>query len=321
MSYLRKGFRQTQTKNVIERGFISKMDFLENHKNQTNWEKVLDNKLSKMDISKKITSNWIHYGRIKTNDQSHNIDGTRNYRNCLNGDYKFIELEPIPSIRWKEWGKVPLSQVKGSKMFELYGSEDKIYHLTSPKNWNQIRVHGLLSKHKNHNYPERSNQLYFIQSDEHKVINYVGWGQCTSGVDNLTVVVLEIDKKGITGELFGEDGNEFITPLHMVLTNQKRILPQYIKYHKTFHTSTKQYYNDREEFGQLKQDYISGVYGVNKENIPLMGVDFDSPFSDIINVSSSQDYKGFGNKNKPTTLKRTISKEKVSTKEEYKLVS
>ena len=321
MSYLRKGFRQTQTKNVVERGFISKMDFLENHKNQTNWEKGLDRRLDKINISKKIHSNWIQHGRINTNDRGFNTDGTRNYRNCLNSENKFIELESIHLVRWNEWGNVPLSQVRDSKMFELYGSEDKIYHLTSPKNWNQIKVYGLLSNHKNHNYSERRNQLYFLQSDEHKVLNYVGWGQCTGGIDNLPVVVLEIDKKGITGELFGEDGNEFITPLHMVLTNQKRILPQYIKYHKTFHTSTKQYYEDREEFGQLKQDYLSVVHGVNKENIPLMGVDFDSPSHDIINVSSSRDYKGFGNRNKPTTLKRTISKEGVSTKEEYRLVS
>ena len=321
MSYLRKGFRQTQTKNVIERGFIPKIDFLENHKNQTNWERGLDRRLEKMRISKKIHSNWIQHGRINTNDRNFNIDGTRNYRNCLHNDYRFIELQEIPSTKWIGWGNVPLLQVRDSKMFELYGSEDKIYHLTSPKNWNQIRVHGLLNSHKNHNYPSRRNQLYFLQSDEHKVFNYVGWGQCTGGTDNLPIVVLEIDKKGITGELFGEDGNEFVTPLHMVLTNQKRILPQYIKYHKTFHTSTKQYYDDREEFGQLKQDYLSFSTGIDKENISIMGVDFDSPPHDIINVSSSRDYKGFGNRNKPTTLKRTISKERVSTKEEYRLVS
>jgi len=55
-------------------------------------------------------------------------------------------------------------------------------------------------------------------------------------------VVLEVDPKGIHGELMGSGGDFFCSELvtHVV---QNRVLPQYIKYVKTYHSSIEDYQN------------------------------------------------------------------------------
>ena len=277
MSILRKGFRQSHYKNVLERNFTPKIDFYsKDYENLTDWEKRMDEQMRKGNGLKECKSNWIHFGSVKRNTMYVKRDGSRNYINCLNHRNELVEIKYTPKDNdWDGWDTVPLSQVRSSKMFEWYGSEDKILHLTSKQNWNQIRVHGLVSRIRNHTYRERGGKFYFVQSEDKRVLNSIGYGQIVGWCDDVDLVVLEIDRKGITGDLYGEDGNEYSTPLHMVLTNQKRIRPKFIKYHSTIRVSEEQYYQDREEFGHLKQDYISKSLNVDKESLPIMGVDFN----------------------------------------------
>lgn len=330
MSYLRKGLRQSQDKNVIEREFVTKTEYYSpnenDFRNRTSVERKMESIVDK-NYRKTLSSNWIHFGSIKRNDQYRNTDYTRNYNNCLDTKGNLIQLNPSTDKDWSEWNLVPLSQVRNSKMFRIYGNEDKIYHLTSLQHWNQIRVHGLVNRNKNHTYYERGGRMYFVQSDDIKILNSIGFGQIVGGQNNLPIVVLEIDKKGITGDLFGEEGNEFVTPLHLVLTNQKRIKPEFIKYYKTFHTNMLKYYHDREELGRLKQEYFSEIMNVDINQISMMGLDFDvendSRYGNVIRNPSTRKIShqiGLYQSNSKDTIS-TIPYQDMTRETEFKLVS
>ena len=85
MSILRKGFRQSHYKNVLERNFTPKIDFYsKDYENLTDWEKRMDEHMRKSNGLKEIKSNWIHFGSVKRNTMYVKRDGSRNYINCLN---------------------------------------------------------------------------------------------------------------------------------------------------------------------------------------------------------------------------------------------
>ena len=163
-----------------------------------------------------LRGSYLHFGTRLRNTQLIHPDGSRNYKNCLDPTGKFIKFngdEWNYSINKTEL--IDLNEVQTLKIFEKYGDKDRLFHLTSPKNWDKIRNYGLLSRHKNHNYPGCEKKIYLVSSSHKDVLNQVGFGQITSGFEG-PIVVLEIDKKGITGDLFSEELGEYTTPFHTV---------------------------------------------------------------------------------------------------------
>lgn len=71
------------------------------------------------------------------------------------------------------------------------------------------------------------------------------------GVKDIKMVVLEIDSKGINGEVTSEEINEFTSPLHSVI-NQSHIDSKFIKPIGYFKSSRKHFYLLRDELGKLK---------------------------------------------------------------------
>ena len=275
MSYIKKGLRQSLKKNVIDRGFQTKEKFFKNHIDTlTDYEKRME--LKHLSDRKQLRSNWLNFGTLHRNSSITNTDHSRNWNNCLDGYGRFIKIESQKrhmEENWKNFKLIEYGKHHNTEIFQKYGTKDRLFHLTSPKNWKMIKQYGLISRLKNHNFNRRKGNIYFVQSDHNKVWNQIGFGQITSGIDNQPVVVLEIDMKGITGNLFGEDGNEFCTPFHTVLTDQKRILPQFIKYQKTFHTNELNFYEFRTEMGEGKRKIISEENNVSPEQVKIMGVD------------------------------------------------
>lgn len=273
MSYLRKGFRQSQFKNVIERGFLPRSHFHRlDVESMDDTERVLETSKDYKRIVEHQKSNYLHFGTRIRNTSTINTDGTRNYNNCLDQKGNFIKFTGQEHSPMRHYDLVDLKEVQNLEIFKEYGSKDKLFHLTSPKNWDKIRNYGLISLHKNHNYMGRENRLYFVSSDHEEVLNSVGFGQITTGFES-PIVVLEIDMKGITGDLYGEEGGEYTSIFHTVLVNQKRILPQYIKYHKTFISNEKRYYDFRRTLGEGKSEFYKNTMGVERDQLKLMGID------------------------------------------------
>lgn len=268
MSYIRKGFRQSQRKNVLERNFEPKYRF---HKSDIKGMTDIERNMEIHRVNKRtrnmMKGNYLSQGLFHSHTQmSKGIH--RNYNNCIDNNGKFIPMEKDDDRMSMEL--TDLSDSQNTDVFKKYGTPNRYFHLTSPKNWNKIRVYGMVSNLYNRNYTKRENHLYLVQSNNIDILNQVGYGQITPSMDGLPIVVLEIDKKGITGELFGEDGGELVTPFHTVLVNQKRILPQYIKYHKTIYSSEKRFYEFRNEMEKGKTEYISKTYDVDKSKIGSM---------------------------------------------------
>jgi len=274
MSYMKKGLRRSQQKNVLERKFISKYKYHKNFiDNMSDTERDLETKTSYKKVSKFMKSNLIHFGTLLRNNNYETTDGMRNYNNCVGFDGKFIQRKFYPESVMDHLPLIDLDKVQSLEVFEKYGDKDRLFHLTTPKNWDKIRNYGLISKHRNHNYRGRENRLYFVQSYNNEILNSVGFGQITSGCNGVPLVVLEIDKKGITGDLFGEEGGEYSTPFHTVLVNQKRILPQYIKYRKTIVTDERKYYDFRPEVGEGKSEFYKNEFGMERDQLKMMGID------------------------------------------------
>jgi hypothetical protein len=268
MSYIRKGFRQSQRKNVLERNFEPKYKF---HKSEFEGMTDVERNMEVHGLSKRtiniMKGGYLSQGVFHPNTQM--MKGKyRNYNSCIDNNGKFIKLEKDDDKMSMEL--TDLSDSQNTDVFKKYGTPNRYFHLTSPKNWNKIRVYGMVSNLYNRNYHDRENHFYFVQSNNIDILNYVGYGQITPSLDGLQIVVLEIDKKGITGELFGEDGGEFVTPFHTVLVNQKRILPQYIKYHKTIYSNEKRFYEFKKEMEKGKTEYISKTYDVDENKIGSM---------------------------------------------------
>jgi|TARA_B110000259_G_scaffold183336_1_gene228440 hypothetical protein len=268
MSYIRKGFRQSQRKNVLERNFEPKYKF---HKSEfegmTDVERNMEvHRLNKL-THNRMKGSYLSQGGIQPNTQMRK-GKYRNYNHCIDNNGKFIPMEKDDDKMSMEL--TDLSDSQNTDVFKEYGTPNRYFHLTSPKNWNKIRVYGMVSNLHNRNYTKRENHLYLVQSNNLNILNQVGYGQVTPSMDGLPIVVLEIDKKGIIGELFGEDGGELVTPFHTVLVNQKRILPQYIKYHKTIYSSEKRFYEFRNEMEKGKTEYISKTYDVNENLVGSM---------------------------------------------------
>lgn len=295
MSYMKKGLRQSIRKNVLERGFKTKDKFYKiSLESMSTSERRMETKGNYKRNIKNMRSNYLNFGSRIRNTQLIHPNGSRNYKNCMDLTGKFIRFNGDEWNKMTRYELVDLNKVQSLKIFEKYGDKDRLFHLTSPKNWDKIRNYGLISRHKNHNYPGCENQIYLVSSSHKDVLNQIGYGQITTGFE-VPMVVLEIDKKGITGELFGEEGGEYTSPFHTVLVNQKRILPKYIKYHTTFTTNEKRYFESREEFGEGKTEFYKNTQGIERDQIKLMGVDEDTDHikGSILQGKGIQKLKGF----------------------------
>src|SRR6056300_1695554 len=139
-----------------------------------------------------------------------------------------------------------------SESFRFFGTKDKYYHLTSPKNYEKIKVEGIRSKNVQR-MTSLGNEgfVWTVESSNPLIWNQVGYGQLGVGVINLPVVVLEIDPKGVTGELLSEEVGEYTSPLH-TLIKQDLIKPEFIKPVGYFLTSRNHYYSIQQKLGDLK---------------------------------------------------------------------
>lgn len=185
------------------------------------------------------------------------------------------KMEKVVKLNWEKYGVPFLNQNDGnsdchvqleneikynSEMFEKFGSKGKYYHLTSPKNYRRIIKEGIRSKDVNRmSSMGTSDRIWSIESDSPLIWNQIGYSQLGIGVKNLQIVVLEIDSKGIKGEITSEEINEFTSPLHSVI-NQTHIEPKYIKPIGYFNSSREHFYSMRNELGELKSLLYSTQY-------------------------------------------------------------
>lgn len=185
------------------------------------------------------------------------------------------KMEKVVKLNWEKYGVPFLNQNDGnsdfhnqleneikynSEMFEKFGSKGKYYHLTSPKNYERIIKEGIRSKDVNRmSSMGTSDRIWSIESDSPLIWNQIGYSQLGIGVKNLQIVVLEIDSKGIKGEITSEEINEFTSPLHSVI-NQTHIEPKYIKPIGYFNSSREHFYSMKNELGELKSLLYSTQY-------------------------------------------------------------
>ncbi len=142
-----------------------------------------------------------------------------------------------------------------TKMFETFGSKDKFFHLTSPLNADRILKEGLKGCNVRKNTVlSNKDEIYLVESDSPKIWNYVGYNQLTTGQDGFDIVVLEINKEGIEGEMFAEECAEYPSPLH-TMVKQSIIHPKWIRKICMFKTSRKMYQETSPILGQLKVDF------------------------------------------------------------------
>ena len=184
---------------------------------------IFDLMSDKMEVL--VKRNWERYGVPFLNQNDRNID----LHESLDNDIKY-----------------------NSDTFQKYGSKGKFYHLTSSKNYQKIMKEGIKSKDVNRmTSMGTSEKIWVIESDSPLIWNQIGYSQLGFGVKDIKMVVLEIDSKGINGEVTSEEINEFTSPLHSVI-NQSHIDSKFIKPIGYFKSSRKHFYLLRDELGKLK---------------------------------------------------------------------
>jgi hypothetical protein len=104
-----------------------------------------------------------------------------------------------------------------------------------------------------------SGEIYLVESDSEIIWNYIGYSQLGMGVNGMPMVVLEIEKDGLYGNLFSENCNDFPSPLH-TMVKQNSIAPKWIKKAFEFKTSRLKFYEERSELGELKMEYLMNHY-------------------------------------------------------------
>lgn len=181
-------------------------------------------------ISQEVTKNWNSRGNPFS------------YFNGENGK-QFEEIENLKKY--------------DSKMFKEFGTKNEFYHLTSPKNWYKIKKYGFKSIGVNRTSSMGyDGKIWVVESSKTEIWNYVGYNQLTIGVENLPIVVVKINQKGITGRISSEDGNDFPTLLHSVI-HQNEIEPKYLEKVGVFYTNRELYYNLKPTLSKLKNDFYT----------------------------------------------------------------
>jgi hypothetical protein len=243
MSYLRKGLRQTQFKNVIERDFVPKKEIVtKQYSMMSPVERTLFKKTMKLSKNDSIISDWMNFGYIGRPSYGFRDNGLRNYNNCING-YKGFQKVDHGYLRSKKNSFQDISISRSSRRFQMFGDSEKYYHITSPKNWRLIKQHGLIRNTGRSQTGIGSDSINLISSSEPQVWNSVLITSILHYRDRVPYVVLEIDPNGIEGELKGDNGEFFGSELVTMVVGQNRILPRYIKYVKTYHSSVKDFEN------------------------------------------------------------------------------
>lgn len=254
MSYLRKGLRQTQFKNVIERDFVPKKEIqTKQYSMMSRVERTLFHKTMKLSKNDCLISDWINFGYIGRPSVGFRDNGLRNYNNCMNGYKGFQKVDHGYLRRKNDSSFQELSISRLSRRFQMFGDSEKFYHITSPKNWELIKQHGLIRNIGRSQTGVGTESINLISSSEPQVWNSVLITSILHYRDRVPFVVLEIDPKGIEGELKGDSGEYFGSELVTKVVGQNRILPQYIKYVKTYHSSVE----DFENFQRLEIESVS----------------------------------------------------------------
>jgi len=156
--------------------------------------------------------------------------------------------------------KLPHSIKYDSEMFKKYGSKNRFFHITSPLNASKILSEGLKgSGIRKNTCMGNSGEIYLVESDSEMIWNYIGYSQLVMGVNGMPMVVLEIEKDGLDGNLFSENCNDFPSPLH-TMVKQNLIAPKWIKKVFEFKTSRLKFYENRSELGELKMEYLMNHY-------------------------------------------------------------
>lgn len=305
MSHLRKGLRQSQFKNVIERDFVPKKDLItKQYSMMSPIERTLFNKSVKLSKGDSIVSDWINFGYIGRPTYNFCGNGLRNYNNCIGVSKGFYKIEKGLLGKSERFQDISIS--RSSRRFEMFGDSEKYYHITSPKNWKLIKQHGLIRNTGKTQLGYTSDSLNLISSSEPQIWNSILITSILHYRDRVPYVVLEIDPNGIEGELKGDNGEYFGSELVTKVVGQNRILPQHIKYVKTYHSSLEDFENlQMLEIQSVKEnsDHMfmtqskNGNYQWNSVNV------YDQSKVDQLN-------------NRRISLKRDVSE-----KTEYKLVS
>lgn len=215
-------------------------------------------------VNKKNTYNYDIY----RTDSDRELD---NYSDMRSSEFRY---------NWKTYGvyrlnnsttdngeKFPHNIKYGTEMFKKYGSKNTFFHITSPLNASKILSEGLKgSGIRKNTSMGNSGEIYLIESNSEKIWNYVGYSQLGFGINGLPMVVLEIDKNGINGEMYSENCGDFPSPLH-TMVKQNVIEPKWIKKVLEFKTSRLRFYEDRAELGELKMEYFLNHYpNLNNED-------------------------------------------------------
>jgi len=180
-----------------------------------------------------VKQNWINHGVTKLNHTGENED---------------LHLHLDNHIKYN------------SEMFRKFGDKGKFYHLTSPKNYEKIIREGIRSQNVNRmTSMGNSKKIWTVESSSPLIWNQIGYSQLGMGVKNLPIVVLEVDPKGINGEITSEEIHEFTSPLHSVI-NQTQIEPKYIKPIGYFFSSREHFYSMRNQLGDLKVSLLTSQY-------------------------------------------------------------
>lgn len=254
MSYLRKGLRQSQFKNVIERDFVPKKEIqTKQYSMMSPTERTLFNKSMKLSKKDDVVSDWIYFGYIGRPTYTFCGNGLRNYTNCMSTNGRFQKIDKGYLLKGVDDPFQDLSISRSSRRFQMFGDSEKFYHITSPKNWKLIKQHGLIRNTGKTQLGYISKSLNLISSSEPQVWNSSVITSFLHYRDRVPYVVLEIDPKGIEGELRGDSGEFFGSELVTKVVGQNRILPQYIKYVKTYHSSVE----DFENFQRLELESVS----------------------------------------------------------------
>lgn len=198
-------------------------------------------------------------------------------------DKKSDDISSEVKYNWEKFGvtflnyttndcgeKLPHNIKYQTEMFKKYGSKNKFYHLTSPLNSLKILSEGLKGCGVNKNTSMgNSGEIYLIESNSEVIWNFVGYNQLGIGVNGLQMVVLEIDSKGIIGDMFSENCGDYPSPLH-TMVKQDIIESKWIKKVFEFKTSRKKYYENKMDLHDLKLEYILNHYPNSIENIYKM---------------------------------------------------
>ena len=227
-----KKFRKRLKSKSINKSFVKKikMDIPEIKLDSKDLKPYHLNKIDGFDLMSDkmevlVKQNWERYGVPFLNHNNENID----LHESLENDIKY-----------------------DSDIFQKYGRKGKFYHVTSPKNYQEIMKEGIKSKDVNRmTSMGTSGKIWTIESDSPLIWNQIGYSQLGFKVKDIKMVVLEIDSEGIYGEITSEEVNEFTSPLHSVI-NQSHIDSKFIKPIGYFKSSRKHFYLLKDELGKLK---------------------------------------------------------------------